>query len=80
MDIESVVCDIDVAHRLYNNKIIVLFKNRTSRDIFFFARFNLKGKCVTDINLEKPVGQKGLIWVNESLTGKRKWLLAKTKE
>ena len=79
MDVEDVERDIDVAHRLYNNNIIVLFKNRTSRDRFYYARFNLKGKCVTDLNIEKPASQKGLIWVNESLTSRRKWLLAKTK-
>ena len=77
---DDIVNEIDVAHRLYNDRIIVLFKNRSARNRFYFARFNLKGKTIENIGLNKPEGKKGLIWINESLTGKRKRLLAKTKD
>ena len=72
--------DIDIAHRLFNNRIIVLFKNRTSRNTFYYSRFNLKGKNIKDLNFDLAEGKKGLIWINESLTNKRRKLLSKTKE
>ena len=71
--------DIDVVHRIKNGAIIVLFKNRTARNKLYFGRFSLKGKSIEDLGLAKPEGQKGLMWINESLSGRRKKLLADTK-
>ena len=58
----------------------MLFKNRSARNQFYFTRFKLEGKTIENIGLAKPEGNKGLIWINEYLTGKRKRLLAKTKD
>ena len=79
LDMPDLKSEIDVAHRLFNDRIIVAFKNRSSRNNFYYARFNLKGKSVEDLGLTKPSGKKGIIWINESLTGTRKRLLSKTK-
>ena len=53
--------DIDIAHRLFNNRIIVLFKNRTSRNTFYYSKFNLKGKNIKDLDFALAEGKKGLI-------------------
>ena len=79
LGIDEVKSDVDVAHRLHNNRIIVTFKNRTSRNKFYYARFNLKGKSIQSLGFQKPTEGKGLIWINESLTGVRKSLLSTTK-
>ena len=78
--VAEVIDDIDIAHRLHNNRIIVLFNNRRARNRVYFARFNLKGKTVNDINLPKPEKAKGLIWINESLSIRRRRLLGKSKD
>ena len=78
--VPDVIPEIDIAHRLHNNRIIVSFKNRTARNLFYQSRFNLKGKSVEQLHLKKPDMEKGLIWINESLSARRKRLLGMTKE
>ena len=70
---------IDIAHKTQSNNIIVLFTSRYKRDEFYFGRFNLKGKSIADLGYQKSENSKGLIWVNESLTGRRKYLLSTAK-
>ena len=56
-----------LAHRLYKGGLIVHFCNRTTRNIFYEGRWNLKGKTIANLGYELR-GQKGYIFINESLT------------
>ena len=71
---------IDIAHRLFNKRIIVTFSSRSARNVFYLSRFKLKGKTIADLKIIKSANDKGIIWINESLTARRKRILSKTKE
>ena len=77
---------IDVAHRLSDTpaaNIIVKFKNRTSRDMFFANRKNLKGKTVRNLfdkdDVNRFENETSGIYINESLTAYKKSLFWKAR-
>ena len=80
---------IDVAHRLFTKSttaipsIIVRFKCRTDRDIFFSKRSNLKNVTIADLGFTPTPATKKMfdkIYVNESLSAMSKGILRSCRE
>ena len=79
-DVAMDVSEVDVAHRTYNKRsIIVQFANRTARDRFHAGRFSLKNIRPEKVD-EKYAGE-GLdyVFINEVLSFDRRQLLYKVK-
>ena len=77
--------DIDIAHRMANNSIIVVFNSRTARDLFWYNKRNLKGKTIENLGFtlnkdERGRKNPGYIFINEALTFYYKNIMYLTKE
>ena len=79
-DVPLELSDVDVAHRTYNKKnIIVQFSNRTARDRFFAGRFSLKNIGPDQVDANYQGEGLDYIFINEVLSFDRRALLYKVK-
>ena len=81
LGVDISVDDIDAAHRLSKNpqaNIIVKFRSRKIRDAIFSARSKLKGTTTKNLDIATERAPSR-IFINESLTPRRKELMYKAR-
>ena len=79
-DVALDISEVDVAHRTYNKKnIIVQFSNRTAHDRFHAGRFSLKNIRPDKVNVKYAGEGLDYIFINEVLSFDRRALLFKVK-